>query len=385
MKVLHVIDSVGEASGGTGEIIPRICYEQHKAGLGVTLACRALGNISKTAVEAQENGVRFRLFRGMACRFNRIGFSLEMMLGLGRLVRDCDVVHIHSGWMFPVWWAAHCARKYRKPYVMMPHGSLEPARLNFSKWKKRIVGWLFDRRIYREASMVWVTAESEVIGVRQYGVRCPIRVVPLGLDVQPYVESHRDLDLLKRLGVATDRKLLLYFSRITKFKGLDLLANAWMDLATEFPDWQLVIAGPDDYHGYRREIEPQFVAKCPACSFVFTGPVYGNDKYNMLKSVSAFILPTRNENFSIAVAEALASAVPVVCTKGAPWSSIDGVCGRWVDVSEGAIREGLREVLSASCEERNKLGLSGRALIEGSYSWSAIQRAMIRSYKEILK
>lgn len=385
MKILHVIDNVGEASGGTGEIIPRICHEQYKSGLDVMLACRAHGSISKTAVDAQENGVRFRFFSGMVCRFNRIGFSFEMMFGLGRLIRDCDVVHIHSGWMFPVWWAAHCARKYRKPYVMMPHGSLEPARLIFSRWKKMIVGWLFDRRIYREASMVWVTAESEVVGVRQYGATCPIRIVPLGLDVQPYIESRRDFDLLKRLGVATDKKLLLYFSRITKFKGLDLLANVWRDLAFEFPDWQLVIAGPDDYHGYRREIEPQFASKCPVLSFVFTGPVYGKDKYNVLKSASAFVLPTRNENFSIAVAEALASAVPVVCTKGAPWSSIDGVCGCWVDVSEGAIREGLRKILAMSCDERNKLGLSGRALVVGAYSWSAIQQVMIESYKEILK
>lgn len=277
------------------------------------------------------------------------------------------------------------ARKYGKPYVIMPHGSLEPERLKISKWKKRIVGALFDRRVYRDASMVWVTAESEAEGVRRYGVTCPIKVVPLGLDVQPYEDSCRDVGLLKQLGVSTDKKLLLYFSRITKFKGLDMLTNVWAELSSEFPDWQLVVAGPDDYHGYRSEIEAQFNACCTKESFVFTGPVYGKDKFNLLKSVSAFVLPTRNENFSIAVAEALASGVPVVCTKGAPWGEIEGTCGRWVDVSEDGIKRGLQEVLSASEDVRRTMGQAGRELVKHRYSWQAIQTIMTDSYAELKK
>lgn len=384
MKVLHVISRLSKNGGGTAEIVPRICEKQVQAGFEVAIAYRDVGPLSDTAVAAGAAGVKLIAFDGLASPLNKISFSWGMFRRLGKLVAEADVVHVHCGWRFAVWWAAHCARKHGRPYVMMPHGCLEPERLKISRWQKRISGWLFDRRAYRDAAVVWVTSESEVAGVRAYGATCPVRVVPLGLEVRPYLESRRDDGLLKRLGIAPDRKALLYFSRITKLKGLDLLADVWKGLASEFPDWQLVLAGPDNHHGYRREIEARFVADCPRGSFVFTGPVYGADKFRLLKSASAFVLPTRNENFSIAVAEALASGVPVVCTKGAPWSVIDGRCGRWVDVSEDGLRRGLREVMSASEEERRAMGRAGQALVRERYDWSAVVKTLADGYSDIV-
>lgn len=385
MRVVHIISSVGKSAGGTAEIVPKICSVQQKAGIHVTLACRDIGSLSDTAVQAQKDGVTLRLFNGMSSWLNKISFSWDMMRNLGELVRDSDIVHLHGGWLFAVWWGAHCARKYGKAYVIMPHGSLEPERLKISKWKKRIVGWLFDRRVYRHASAVWVTAESEGAGVRRYGVTCPIHVVPLGLDVEQYERSVPSSELLSRLGVSVGKKVVLYFSRITKIKGLDLLAQAWSSVAKDFPDWQLVVAGPDDYHGYRAVAEELFGRLCPTDSYRFTGPVYGSDKYALLKSASVFVLPTRNENFSIAVQEALASGVPVVCTKGAPWQVLETAkCGCWTDVSAEGIASGLRHLMGCTGKQRMEMGANGNSLIRSKFSWAAITADMVKSYEEVL-
>ena len=389
MKILHVISSLPKTGGGTSEIIPKICAEQVRVGLDVAIAYRDVGSLSDSAREAETVGVRLVSFNAAAFPLSRISFSSGMMRGLGALVKEADVVHVHGGWLFAVWWAVHCARKYHKPYVMMPHGSLEPERLKISKWKKRIVGWLFDRRAYKHAAAAWVTAESEIAGVRRYGATCPIAVMPLGLDVRPYEESHRDEALLARLGISKDKNILLYLSRITKFKGLDMLAKVWKDISPRFPDWQLVVTGPDDYHGYRSEIEAQFNALCSKRSFVFTGPVYGADKFNLIKSASGFVLPTRNENFSIAVAEALASGVPVVCTKGAPWKAIAGDdeigrSGWWVEVSEEGIREGLQRIFQASEEDRKIWGQNGGELVRSRFAWPQIAQKMKIAYAECL-
>ena len=385
MKIVHIISSIGKSAGGTAEIVPKICSVQQKAGIYVTLACRDIGSLSDTAVQAQKDGVTLRLFNGMSSWLNKISFSWDMMRNLGELVRDSDIVHLHGGWLFAVWWGAHCARKHGKLYVIMPHGSLEPERLKISKWKKRIVGWLFDRRVYRNASAVWVTAESEGAGVRQYGVTCPIHVVPLGLDVERYEQSVPSPELLSRLGISVGKKVVLYFSRITKIKGLDLLAEAWGRVATEFPDWQLVVAGPDDYHGYRAVAEELFGRLCPMDSYRFTGPVYGADKYSLLKSASVFVLPTRNENFSIAVQESLASGVPVVCTKGAPWQVLETAkCGCWTDVSADGIASGLRHLMGCTGKQRTEMGANGNFLIRSKFSWSAITAVMVRNYEEVL-
>lgn len=385
MKLLHVISSVGKSAGGTAEIVPKICSVQQKAGIHVTLACRGIGSLSDTAVQAQKDGVTLRLFNGMSSWLNKISFSWDMMRNLGELVRDSDIVHLHGGWLFAVWWGAHCARKYGKPYVIMPHGSLEPERLKISKWEKRIVGWLFDRRVYRHASAVWVTAESEGVGVRRYGVTCPIHVVPLGLDVERYERSVPSSELLSRLGVSVGKKVVLYFSRITKIKGLDLLAQAWSSVAKDFPDWQLVVAGPDDYHGYRAVAEELFGRLCPTDTYRFTGPVYGADKYSLLKSASVFVLPTRNENFSIAVQEALASGVPVVCTKGAPWQVLETAkCGCWTDVSAEGIASGLRHLMGCTGKQRTEMGTNGNSLIRSKFSWAAITADMVKNYEAVL-
>ena len=389
MKILHVISSLPKTGGGTSEIIPKICEEQVRSGLGVSIAYRDVGSLSQTAIVARDAGVKLIPFAGWVSPLNKISFSWGMFNGLGKLVADADIVHIHGGWLFAVWWAAHCAKRLHKPYVMMPHGSLEPERLKISKWRKRIVGWLFDRRVYKHAAAVWVTAGSEATGVRAYGVNCPVEIVPLGLDVDQYVNSKRDEELVRRLGVDPKKKIVLYFSRITKVKGLDMLADAWANLSERFGDWQLVVAGPDDFHGYRETVEKKFSEICKPGGFKFTGPVYGEDKYKLLKSASAFVLPTRNENFSIVVAEALASAVPVVCTKGAPWSFIEGCdeigrSGYWVDISVEGIEGGLVKVLTASDAERAGWGRNGLKLIERKFSWSVIAQKMRSAYDGLI-
>lgn len=382
MKIVHVISSVGKAGGGTSEIVPKICSVQKRAGLQVALACRDIGSLSDAAVQAQKDGVVLCLFNGMCSWLNKISFSWDMMLRLGELVRETDIVHLHGGWLFPVWWGAYLARKYNKPYVVMPHGCLEPERLKISRWKKRIVGWLFEQYVYRHASAVWVTAEREGVGVRQYGAVCPIHIVPLGLDVEMYERSRSNPSLLSRIGLSLDKRIVLYFSRITKIKGLDLLAQAWGRIASEFPDWQLAVVGPDDYHGYRTVAEDLFSRLCPAESYRFTGPVYGADKYSLLKSASVFVLPTRNENFSIAVQEALASGIPVVCTRGAPWQVLETAgCGCWTEISDVGIAAGLRNVMRRSKEYRLAMGVRGNSLIRSTFSWSAITVVMIKNYE----
>jgi glycosyltransferase involved in cell wall biosynthesis len=83
-----------------------------------------------------------------------------MLLGLGKEIKDADVVHVHSNWTFPVWWGAWLALRHKKTLVMSPHGSYNPLQLKHSVWKKNLVGWL-DQWVLRRASVIHVTCEAE--------------------------------------------------------------------------------------------------------------------------------------------------------------------------------------------------------------------------------
>lgn len=127
--------------------------------------------------------------------------------------------------------------------------------------------------------------------------------------------------------------------------------------------------------------------------------MYGNDKYAVVRGADLFVLPTYNENFGNAVVEALAAGVPVITTKGAPWSDLLGteICGQetkaiqyenrsgwWVDINAQSLADTLREATHLTDEERLQMGVNGRVLVASKYRWESIAQKMEQMYTETL-
>lgn len=384
MKILHVVSSVDKWCGGTSEVVPRLARAQKElGGHEVTIAAIGIPGLSKQAERAFAAGVIDRAIYKISGWPRALAYSSALTKDLVDLVAKHDIVHLHGLWMAPPWQAAREARKQGKPYVMMPHGFLEPERLKISKWKKRIVGALIERKNLEKASGLVATAQSEVEGFKAYGLDRPTHIMPIGLDLEPIDSGKRNDDLLTRIGCNLNKKHILYFSRITPIKGLDMLCEAWSKVYHK--DWQLLIVGPDD-RGYTEEMKRLYAKHVEDGSVVFHGPVFGQDKFDLLKSIDAFMLPTRNENWSIAVAEALGAGLPVVCTKGAPWSCIDEVgAGKWTDICIEGIAAGLEFVMNADDETRKVMGSNGRKWVEDNLQWPKIAADVIKFYESIIK
>lgn len=373
MKILHVIASVWRGGGGTSEVVPRICRAQVMAGHEVSLAVSSSDAYSDSCADAISAGVGYKNYPRMGF-LKRLAFSPRLKAAMPQLVANADVVHLHGLWQAPCWYAAAECRHQHKPYVMMPHGFLEPERLKISRFKKWLFGVLFERRNLANASAIIATSGQEVKGIREYGLKNPIHIMPIGVDL----DAFRMHDAA--ISSSSAKRTLLYFSRITPIKGLDMLAEAWLRLKDFHDTWQLKIVGPSD-RGYADVIRPAFKGTAEFC-----GPVFGDEKYALLASADAFVLPTRSENWSIAVAEAMASELPVVCTKGAPWSCLNECnAGRWVDISVDGIEEGLRTVLSCSDSERQAMGVRARQWVRDNLSWDKIARDLDGAYERILR
>ena len=373
MKILHVVSSLNRNAGGISEVVPRLCEELKHSGQDVRIVTCKSKEYSDAALSAENAGVPIVHAELNQCRFG-LAFSWDFKKRIEESVADADIVHINGLWQAPGWIAARAAQRGNKPFVIQPHGLLEPARLKISKWKKCIAGVLVEKRNLKRATALVATSKSEAEGFGKYGIDVTPYIMPIGLDWQKFVSDENTKS--KRLG----KKKLLYFSRVSPIKGLDMLAYAWARLKRLHSKWDLVVAGPDD-RGYASRIKSVFESLSPDGSVHFIGPVYGDDKLELLHSADAFVLPTRSENWSIAVAEAMASGVPVVCTKGAPWQCLNECgAGKWVDVSINGITEGLEAVMSASDMERMDMGRKGREWVKENLDWGKIAESAIKFY-----
>lgn len=386
MNVLHVISGLSKFGGGTAEAVSKICLAQVGVGLNVVLVAFDYGEMPPALSKAVAGGVKYV---PMKKNISPCFPSLDMIRRLPSLVRAADVVHIHSQWHFPVWYAAWLSRRCRKPYVMMPHGSLMQDALRCSRLKKKIVGTILDRPSLRKASRVFATSDQEGDAIWHYGIDAGnIRVRPLGVSTEEFPEMPDAAlaALRKRLGLSADKRILLYLSRISEEKGVDLLRRVWMKLAVRHRNWVLVLVGAADHHGYLEVAKARYGKTCEKGSYSFTGPLYRDDRATVLQMASCFVLPSYHENFSFAVAEAMYNRLPVLATQGTPWRVLEDLnAGAWVGSTEKEISEALDRLMSMSDEDRREMGLRGREYVMSALTWEIVAEKMRNEYALLCK
>lgn len=238
-----------------------------------------------------------------------------------------DAVVVHGLWLWPSI-AVLCALKKssgNKPrFFVMPHGMLDPwfqrdpsrrlkAVRNFFYW------WMVERHVVNGADALLFTCEEELRLARQtFGGYHPRREINVGYGIPeppPFTESMRTA-FLERVPGLGGRPYVLFLGRIHPKKGVDLLASAYLQilktekLKTDFP--HLVIAGPGWDSEFGRRVAAA-VGEHPKIHRV--GMLEGEAKWGALYGCDAFVLPSHQENFGIAVVEALACNKPVLISK----------------------------------------------------------------------
>ena len=392
LNILCVVAGLPANGGGFSEVIPALSAALARNGAEVTIATRRDGPLSEAAEKAAQSGVRLVTFRPSFPR--RLYFSWQMLFGLGRLVREADVVYVHGHWTFPVWWAAWRALRSRRTLVMRPAGSLNPVQLAHSARLKRLASH-FDFPLLRRADAIHVTSEEE----RDWTLQVPgmearadrIFVVRHGVSVP---ESCRTGGGGKPLGTPPSApRTLLYLGRLHPMKGLDLLLEAlWIHKgvrgsgqtadASAIRDARLILCGPDE-EGTRAALEKQVAELGLADSVVFQEPVHGDAKWRLIESSDCVVLPSRSENFGLVVAEALACSKPAIATHGAPWQVLEnapgeGRVGWWVETSSAGLATAIGALCACSDEDLDDMGCHGRIYAWRELSWDKTAAAILR-------
>lgn len=360
---LHVVANAAVTSGGEGLAALRYAESIARAGCVVTFLSK---HISSTHIsEPFGNGIfnqqaaptRHNLLRQLWDQYRHIQSLCEH--------QKFDLIHLHGMWSPFLAVTALVARRKNIPFVISPHGCLEPWALGYKRHKKWFALKRYQGEILRSASLFVATANQELESIRLLGLHQPVAVIPNGVDVG--LSPHRDGD--KTI------KTILFLSRVHPKKGLLDLVEAWARVRRA--GWRIMIAGGDE-DGYRAKVEALIRARGLQSDFEFIGFVDGVSKQACFDTADIFVLPTYSENFGLVVAEALANEIPVITTTGAPWQDlVDYRCGWWVSPGINGVAAALTEAMDLDPAELRRMGQRGRKVILEKYSWSHVGAAAL--------
>jgi glycosyltransferase involved in cell wall biosynthesis len=355
MRILRCIHSLNPTGGGPLESLKQSTLVLAERGHEVEIAC----------LDAPDSrGVKDFPGRVHALGPGRgsYGYSPQFVPWIRQRRREFDAVVVHGIWnyqSFGVWRALH---QTTTPYYVFPHGMLDPwfNRTYPLKHLKKLLYWPWaEYRVLRDAAAVLFTAEEERRRARESFplYRCREVVVNYGTAAPNGDLSAAAEDFFSAFPELRGRKFFLFLGRLHVKKGLEELIRAFAGVDGH----DLVVAGPSHDSAYFEEIHRLTSEAGVARRTTFTGMLTGARKWGAFAAADAFVLPSHQENFGIAIAEALACGTPVLISKEVNiWREIveDG-CGLAEADSLSGTRKLLERWMAISPEER--LAMRGRA------------------------
>ncbi|MBQ8124283.1 MAG: glycosyltransferase [Kiritimatiellae bacterium] len=349
MRILHVIEGL-DLTSGVSLFCVEMCNRQVKQGHMVTL-------LHKCRYEYKPND----------------GVQVVQGTKLDVIEERPDVVHVHGLWSLFNVQALYWCLKNKVPYVVSPHGCLMPWAMRNGRVKKFLFFHFLLKSLMRKASCLHVTTDAERIACEKLGLKCKYGIVPLGVTMP-------DVRAINTLGTRT--RTVLFLSRVSREKGVEILLDAWKRLPPT--GWRLVVAGPS-WRGYLEELKRK-VTDEGIVGVEFIGAVIGEAKDKAYRSADLFILPSYAENFGSVVVEALSYGVTVIATKGTPWAEIEeSRCGWWIENDVETIARTLSVAMRLGDSGRARMGQRGRKLVADKYTWTSAASSMLECYKEVLQ
>lgn len=289
----------------------------------------------------------------------KLGFSRDFYKKLcyDAQTNKIDVLHNHGLWMMPNVYPGLIATRYKIPYVVTAHGAFSDWAWNNNKIKKKLFWNFFQKNALKSVSCFIATSYQDFLDIRKRGFLQPIAIIPHGIDIPSLC--------LKKSNAA---KTLLFLGRIHPVKGLENLLYAWSKIYLLHKNWTLNIVGPDS-DNYLNDLK-KLSKKLALKNIYFKGPLYEEKKIRMIQNSDLFVLPSHSENFAIAIAEAMASSVPVLTTNKTPWLNIEDKMAGWcIEDNADDLACKLDEIMSLPSSELRNFGKNARGWMIKEYSW----------------
>ncbi len=331
MKILRVINSMDPAIGGPCQGIRNIIPQL--TAMGITNEVVSLDDPGQAFIN-NDPFVIHAIGKGKG----PWSHNNKLETWLSDNICNYDIVIVHGLWQYYGYAVQKAFKQIKRKdtrvpaLLVMPHGMLDPyfqkakgrklkAIRNWFYWK-----WIEGRLINRSDALLFTCEEELRLARTAFTPYQPSKELNVGYGIQappPDSADAREVFMQKCFG-RNDVEYLLFISRIHEKKGVDILINAYLKLsATNKNLPKLVIAGPGLDTNYGKAMK-QLAAQ--SGDIYFPGMLTGHFKWGAFYGAEAFVLISHQENFGIAVAEAMACSKPVL---------ISDKVNIWREISDG--------------------------------------------------
>lgn len=271
--------------------------------------------------------------------------SVEMMNGV-KVIKAARQIHVQSApisMQFP-YWVAKTTHHADIVHLHAPYPIGEACNLLFGRGKKTVMTWQSD--VVRQKTLlkfytpilqqVLKRVDHIILSSEIYGRTSPwvsphlhkCTAVPLSIDPARFkpLDTSEMLGLRQRLGLPTDKFLLLSVGRLRYYKGLDDLIRALPQLP---PEIMAVLVGIGPMANEWRALAQSLGV---AERIIWPGEASDDDVLDYYRACDVYVNPanSRAEAFGISILEALASGLPVISTEvgtATSWINLHGVTG----------------------------------------------------------
>jgi glycosyltransferase involved in cell wall biosynthesis len=381
MKILDVLRSVDPELGGPAEVVRQ--RGLYLASLGHLVEVLTLDDSRAAFVQNYPLPVH-----ALGPSMPGYGYNKQLLPWLRSHAQEFDAVVVEGLWQYHGFGTWRALRGSQIPYYVFAHGMLDP-------WFKRryplkhLKKWLYwpwaEYRVLRDAAATLFTTEQERLLARQsfWLYRSRERVVAFGTTRPPTDADRVRESFATRFPQTRGRRLLLFMGRIHEKKGCDLLIQAFARVASIDPQLHLVMAGPDQT-GWIPTLQALASSLEVTERISWPGMLKDDLKWGALYSADAFVLPSHQENFGIAVAEALACGVPVLISdKVNIWQEIQADGAGLVDADTVAGTESLlRGWLGLDSGQRTRFREQARRTFENRFAIEATANDLLQLIRD---
>ena len=381
MKVLHILPSVDPKGGGPMEGVKQYGHRFEELGHHVevvTLDDPAEPCVAEYPLKVHALGPAVGSYR----------YTPKLAQWLEAHARDYDAIIVNGLWQYHGFGAWRVLRRLQIPYFVFTHGMLDPW-FKHTYPLKHLKKWLYwpwaEYRLLRDASAVLFTCEEERLLARKSFWLYKVREAVINYGTGSPPNNSKALKSLfhESYPALHEKRVLLFLSRIHEKKGCDLLIKAFAKVANQDANLHLLMAGPshpDLLNKLKSLAERLGVAE----RITWPGMLQGDMKWGAFYASEAFVLSSHQENFGIAVAEALGCGLPVLISdKVNIWREIaaDGAGIVNSDTLEGTEKT-LRQWLAMTANGRHKMAKQAKVTFEQRFTVDAMAKSLMATIEK---